>query len=118
DAADNILITADPVFINVFDARFNKATTYISIADLHKINILAHGGDDIIQIDSSLDALKLRVIVDGGDGNDRISTGAGNDMVIGGAGDDSIYGNGGNDTLNGESGRDKLYGGRGRDVLF
>src|SRR5437773_5900062 len=91
DSADNIVVTADPVFINVFDAKFNTATTYISIADLKKISILARGGDDVIQIDPSLDGLKLRVVVDGGDGNDRITTGAGNDVITGGAGDDKLY---------------------------
>jgi RTX calcium-binding nonapeptide repeat (4 copies) len=63
--------------------------------------------------------------VDGGPGNDKISTGDGRDVARGGAGDDSIhllngddygYGGAGNDFIGGFDGRDRLRGGLGVDV--
>jgi Ca2+-binding RTX toxin-like protein len=44
--------------------------------------------------------------VDGGDGNDRITTGIGNDAITGGAGNDTITGGAGKDILTGGAGND------------
>jgi Ca2+-binding RTX toxin-like protein len=67
------------------------------------------------------------VVVDGGAGNDTITTaggddtafgGEGNDLLTLGGGDDSARGNDGNDTIHGGDGRDTLRGGDGDDALY
>lgn len=67
------------------------------------INILGHGGDDVLI---------------GGAGNDRLFGGVGRDRLIGGAGDDTLYGGAGNDTLIGGPGADYMDGGDGSDLYM
>jgi Ca2+-binding RTX toxin-like protein len=78
----------------------------------YRINGLA--GDDVIAISGLLS----NVIVDAGDGNDKVAGGDGNELLIGGAGKDVLDGGGGNDRLNGNGGNDKLLGGAGADRLY
>lgn len=68
----------------------------------------------------------LRMIVEGGFGDDTITGGpgpdlldggAGNDRIDGGAGDDRIEGGLGDDTINGGQNKDHLFGGSGKDVI-
>jgi Ca2+-binding RTX toxin-like protein len=68
----------------------------------------------------------LKIVADGGDGNDKITGGAladaltggsGNDLIYGGGGDDTIWGGDGDDRLVGEAGNDTIYGGSGNDWL-
>lgn len=61
----------------------------------------------------------------GGDGNDTIGTdgdiakgGKGNDVIRGSGGDQDLRGDDGNDTISGGAGDDYLYGGKGNDVLY
>lgn len=56
--------------------------------------------------------------IDGGAGNDVISTWSGNDVVLGGEGNDFILAGSGNDLIAGEEGDDRLFGGDGHDVLM
>ena len=68
-----------------------------------------------------------RVSIDGGAGDDVITTdfrgrsilrgGPGDDSINGGGGDDQLFGDAGNDTILGNRGRDVIYGGDGNDVL-
>lgn len=64
------------------------------------------------QLASSVDHL------DGGAGNDVISSWSGNDVVLGGEGHDFILAGNGNDLIAGEEGDDRLLGGDGLDVLM
>jgi hypothetical protein len=73
-----------------------------------------------------------RIVVIGGDGNDRIILdetngplpaaslfgGAGDDELIDGSGADRLFGGDGNDTLSGGGGNDELTGGAGSDQVF
>ncbi|MBM2617131.1 hypothetical protein JIG36_16380 [Actinoplanes sp. LDG1-06] len=56
--------------------------------------------------------------VDGGAGNDRITSNATSDNILGGAGNDAIWGNGGNDRIDGGPGNDAISGGDYDDILF
>jgi VCBS repeat-containing protein len=56
------------------------------------------------------------IVVNGGAGNDSITTGSANDTLNGGADSDTLNGMGGNDTLNGGAGNDDLIGGGGKDT--
>lgn len=71
--------------------------------------------------------LAIKVVFDGGDGNDLLMGGAagdtllggnGNDLLIGGLGNDFLYGGWGNDWLFGQMGDDELDGEEGNDWLF
>ena len=53
----------------------------------------------------------------GEEGNDTIWGGSGNETLDGGIGNDYLYGGYGNDSLNGSDGNDTLYGARGNDIL-
>jgi Ca2+-binding RTX toxin-like protein len=55
--------------------------------------------------------------VDGGDGDDTISTGDDADTIIGGAGNDTIDGGLDADTIDGGGGDDRIVGGEGSDVI-
>lgn len=57
-------------------------------------------------------------VIDGGAGNDDISSNFGNDRVNGGLGDDVINGQYGNDALFGDEGNDVIYGSYGTDTLI
>jgi len=54
--------------------------------------------------------------MDGGTGNDTLTTGGGNDSVIGGQGNDSVAAGAGNDTIVTGQGNDTVDGGSGFDV--
>jgi hypothetical protein len=53
----------------------------------------------------------------GGTGRDHLAGGAGNDIVVAGDGDDELSGGAGDDVLSGENGGDLLYGDAGSDRL-
>lgn len=83
-----------------------------------------HGGDDNIRIDANV---TQPVIVEAGDGNDRVQAGGGYTRVFGGNGDDVLRlgsglgyaeGGDGNDTLMGGTGDNILYGNNGDDRLY
>ena len=56
-------------------------------------------------------------LLSGGDGNDTIFGGAGNDVLLGDAGDDELYGEDGDDDIGGGGGHDTIHGGAGHDTL-
>jgi Ca2+-binding RTX toxin-like protein len=56
--------------------------------------------------------------LDGGDGNDSISSSSGDDTVLGGLGDDTISGDAGNDSIDGGDGNDLLDGSSGNDTIL
>ncbi|MFD2185050.1 hypothetical protein ACFSOX_23095, partial [Rhodoplanes azumiensis] len=72
-------------------------------------------GNDRLTADSWLGQ---SITVDGGDGDDQITTARGDDLVEGGAGADLIYTNEGNDTIVAGAGDDTIDGGAGADQLW
>ncbi|MGU9856367.1 M91 family zinc metallopeptidase [Pseudomonas sp. LF245] len=87
-------------------------------------HLKTHGGDDNIRIDANV---TQPVIVDAGDGDDRVHAGGGYTRLFGGKGDDVLRlgsglgyaeGNDGNDTLIGGTGDNTLYGNNGNDRLY
>ncbi|MEW6454449.1 MAG: calcium-binding protein, partial [Pseudomonadota bacterium] len=78
-------------------------------------------GDDVITTGSFNDVLSGGAgndTLNGGGGNDILNGGDGNDILVGGDGDDMLNGDAGNDTLNGGAGNDTLNGGAGNDTLI
>lgn len=98
-------------------------TQRFSVEQIYRIEVYGAAGRDTLVADG----LAIPVMIDGGDGNDRIRGGAQNDILLGGAGDDNIAGGGGDDivtggagadVLQGEGGRNLVIGGDGRDQLL
>ena len=58
-----------------------------------------------------------RDFVDGGAGNDTISTGDDRDTIVGGEGDDVIDGGIDDDKITGDEGADRIVGGEGNDLI-
>jgi Ca2+-binding RTX toxin-like protein len=65
------------------------------------------GGDDVVDA-SGLTATAIRLLENGGDGDDVLIGGAGNDTLSGGAGDDVLIGGLGQDILDGGPGNNIL----------
>ncbi|MFG0325683.1 MAG: calcium-binding protein [Phycisphaerales bacterium JB037] len=94
---------------------------------INQLRIKTFGGADTIEIATALfDAAgrPMKVIANGGAGDDvilghetrdRFRGGAGNDTLSGGDNRDVLWGGSGDDSLLGGGGRDQLFGQRGRD---
>jgi Ca2+-binding RTX toxin-like protein len=59
----------------------------------------------------------VRLLIDGGTGDDDLTGTNGGDTIVGGDGDDKIQGQSGNDTLNGGAGDDEINSGAGDDFV-
>lgn len=106
------------------DVSINGTRYALTLAPGQELAVRSGAGNDIVHARADV---AVTMDVNGGAGNDRITTGAGNDRVDGGLGDDRIYtaggrdyvfGNGGNDRINGGAGDDVIYGGDGNDELI
>lgn len=113
DANDNIQVTQRDD--GTLDLNVNGQSYQVKLAQGQQFAIRTGAGDDTINVAPNV---KVNFVVDGGDGNDTITTGAGNDHVDGGAGDDVINGGDGTDNLFGNTGNDRIDGGSGNNVLY
>ena len=109
-----ILINDKPYFFDIKEKQGPAQDLWID----------AQGGDDTVIID---DDVKLRVDVEGGDGNDYIQAGGGRSRLYGGRGKDFLQlgsglgyaeGNEDDDTVVGGSGNAVMYGNKGKDLLI
>jgi Ca2+-binding RTX toxin-like protein len=93
--------------------------------DVLRVN--AGAGNDVINA-QTLPAASIKLVIDGGAGNDTITGGQGADILIGGTGNDTVNGGQGNDTAdlgegsdtfvwNPGDGSDVVEGGLGTDTL-
>ncbi|MCH2590378.1 MAG: hypothetical protein MK004_18080 [Planctomycetales bacterium] len=78
--------------------------------------VYGENGNDTISADESRVGT-VRLLLDGGDGNDTLTGSIGNDTLLGGDGDDSMHAGDGHDTLEAGLGDDVVHGGLGGDVL-
>lgn len=104
----------------------NGETYDVKLESQQELTLRVGAGDDVIEVAPNV---RVNVVVDGGDGSDRIALqGSGDNRIDGGAGDDDIdlagstgrndvFGNSGNDGIVGGEGADVLYGGDGDDVI-
>lgn len=79
---------------------------------------LGNQNDSVLYEFASFEDPVLRMIVEGGLGDDTITAGPGADNLDGGAGRDTINGEDGNDFISGGLDDDTINGGRGTDRLF
>lgn len=130
EEADEILASVSG---NDLTVSVNGRSTVYDARQYDLIYVACLGGDDMVRIDESV---RLKTIIfggegedrifggagrdhiDGGPGNDYVYAGRGDDLVIGGVGSDVIAGGSGDDTIIGGSGNDSMYGGYGVDALF
>ena len=110
EGADAIDVRADGGAMTV---TVNGARRDYAAGEIVRIVIEALAGDDVVTVGPGVGA----VLVDGGDGNDRIVGGAGDDTLRGGNGNDTLSGGAGADVLSGGDGNDMLDGGAGADTL-
>jgi len=108
DAADPNALIVD--FGNGNTQRFDRTT-------FNAISVALRDGDDQFTEPAGVFADEF-LTVDGGDGNDHITTGDGNDVIFGGRGDDTIFSGKGDDTVFGGQGNDFVDGGFGHDTAF
>jgi len=87
----------------------------VRLSTVHQIIAALDAGNDSLKITGSG---AVCVLVDGGEGNDAISTSSGPAVLVGGRGDDILIGSGKRDILIGGEGRDQLTGGPGEDILI
>lgn len=101
----------------------NGKAYQFEMAQAQALTVRSGAGNDVIDVAADV---KVNLIVDGGAGDDTITTGAGDDIVYGGEGNDTIVaGDGsdyveagnGNDVVDAGIGNDVVYGGDGNDVL-
>jgi Ca2+-binding RTX toxin-like protein len=110
--------TAVPNGTRVRFDRVSPAPFSLDTGTAENLVLNMNGGDDQFTGGNGLAPL-IKLIVDGGAGNDTIIGGDGNDSLIGGDGDDTIIGGRGNDTILGGTGDDVFVWnpGDGSDVI-
>ena len=112
--------------------RLNLIPFTLDIGTVENIVLQPGDGDDTVLIKDLTGVKSLRTVtVEGGQGNDvidaseqanarirlRLDGGEGDDTITGGAGRDVIRGGDGNDTLDGGDGRDQVRGDAGDDTI-
>ena len=106
DGSDAATVTGDADGVSVF-GFFAQVTVTGAEAANDTLQVSAGAGDDVVEAGGlAADAIKL--ILDGGDGEDVLTGGAGNDTLDGGAGDDVLTGGPGVDVLDGGPGDNVL----------
>lgn len=119
---DNVQVTRNEDGSLALEANGEKYR--LELAQGQELTIRSGDGDDVIRVASDVE---VNIIVEGGNGNDTITTGAGRDRIEGGAGDDIIdagagddyvFAGSGNDTVHAGTGNDVVYGGDGDDKLY
>ncbi|MCC1495174.1 calcium-binding protein, partial [Cognatishimia sp. F0-27] len=68
----------------------NNATAALSYSGFERAEVIGGSGNDILALTSPVAISENDAFVDGGSGNDSITTGFGNDTLIGGDGDDTL----------------------------
>jgi len=83
-----------------------QLSTGTGAGQFNQVNIVGSGGNDNILINGNFNYTSATV--QGGSGNDTITTGTGNDTVSGNNGNDVIDGGTGNDLMAGQDGMDQV----------
>ena len=96
------------------DVDVNGERYELRMGRAQELTIRAGAGDDVIEVAPNV---RVNIVVEGGDGDDTISTGAGDDRIDGGAGNDTIVSGAGRDDVFGNSGDDVIAGGDGVNII-
>lgn len=112
----------------IFD-RVDPFPFNLNIGGTETVELNAGGGDDSFTVGDLSNTDVVRVVFNGGDGNDTLDAsetttqvsangGAGDDTLIGGDADDLLQGGDGNDVIDGDRGDDIMLGGAGDDRMI
>ncbi|MBI1896686.1 MAG: PKD domain-containing protein [Acidobacteria bacterium] len=114
---DHVVINEQGNGLIKVHASFFVGTEFVTIptAQVRRIAVYLNGGNDDATVAGDV---TIPVILDGGDGNDRLKAGGGPAVLIGGAGDDTLTGSGGRNILIGGLGADTITDGQGEDILI
>lgn len=96
------------------DVNVNGERYEVKLGEGQELTIRAGAGNDTIEVAPNV---KVNIVVEGGDGDDVITTGAGDDRIDGGAGHDTIFSGAGRDDIFGNSGDDVITGGDGVNII-
>lgn len=97
------------------DVTVNGESYEVKLAEGQQFALRVGDGNDTVSVAPNV---KINFVVEGGAGDDTITTGAGNDNVDGGEGNDTITTGDGNDYVFGNSGDDKIDGGAGNNTIY
>ncbi len=100
--------------------RVNLGPVILDVDDTEKFEVSGLGGNDRLKIEDLTGTDVEKLIFNGNEGDDRLDASKTNIKIIadGGKGDDVLIGGTNNDTLIGGAGSDTLTGGGGKDVLI
>lgn len=96
------------------DVEVNGERYEVRLGQGQELTLRAGAGNDVIEVAPNV---TVNIVVEGGDGDDTITTGAGDDRIDGGRGDDTISSGAGRDDVFGNSGRDVITGGAGVNII-
>lgn len=96
------------------DVNVNGENFEVKLDQGQELTIRAGAGDDVIEVAPNV---KVNIVVEGGAGDDSITTGGGDDRIDGGAGNDTIFSGAGRDDVFGNTGNDVITGGEGVNIL-
>ena len=111
--------TSDSDIMDFSEGRIKRGL--MDYAVKYKLSVEAGAGDDVIKgykYDDMLYGGSGNDTIYGGDGMDDLYGEEGNDTLYGGAGNDSIYGGDGIDLIYGEDGSDNIFAGEGDDIIY
>jgi Ca2+-binding RTX toxin-like protein len=111
-AGEDNMTVAQNGAITRFD-RLGGGAFNVQMEAVEKLSITSFGGNDVL---ATAAGVAIPMSVDGGSGNDTITTGDGADLLNGGDGNDSLSGAAGGDRIVGDRGADTMIGGPGNDT--
>jgi Ca2+-binding RTX toxin-like protein len=117
----NVAFSSDQsaVDVSIHSVAANgNATNYShAFSGVHSVAVLGGVQADTINVGQSGLTFNLATYVNGGSGNDSITTGAENDIIDGGPGADTINAGDGNNIVRGQGGYDYITTGSGNDSI-
>jgi Ca2+-binding RTX toxin-like protein len=119
DRIDPFPFTLTVDTVEAFEVNGNGGDDSFTVKDLTGTDVKQvtfNGGEGNDTLDAS--ETNVKVIADGGAGEDYLVGGFGDDLLRGGDGNDFLAGGEGNDTLIGDRGDDIMEGGKGDDRLI
>lgn len=119
----DFLVSGSHFIVRIKDTGETITAMYAAVSKSNGLEAIEFGDGQVMEW---AEIAAGQVLVEGTDGDDRLSGGnfnatiyggAGNDILTGGSSHDVLYGGDGDDSLSGGAGNDTLYGGAGNDAL-
>jgi Ca2+-binding RTX toxin-like protein len=115
----------DHAYINLNAAEADGVDQDVSMEGVDRVTMDSNSGqgnDDVVRgnggAGTGAAAIRVRLILYSGDGDDVLTGGARADSLVGGTGLDRLVGGKGSDLIDGGRGRDRIYGGARKDDLL